>query len=70
MISWNYDIIKVKKSKGLTSCIIAVGKSVAEPKFPHAVIWKNGKVVHNPNPKSGRGILGKPKYFLALVKRI
>lgn len=49
--------------------VIAVGESAFIPGGLHSVIWKNGKVIFNPNHKSGKiGIVGYPFCFIIPMK--
>jgi hypothetical protein len=45
--------------------LIASGKSPRG--FSHAVIWKNGVMVHDPHP-SQDGLVGEPSYYIQFVK--
>lgn len=48
--------------------VIAVGKSPRDKNEEdrHAVVWYNGKVVHDPHPR-GIGIKGKPEVYTIFI---
>lgn len=49
------------------SILIAV-VNVPDNDETHAVLWQDGKLIFDPSPYKDRGILGKPKYYILLIK--
>lgn len=64
-----WDIIPMNTEEARTLLVlgIAVGRSPRGP-FNHAVVWKNGTMVHDPHPCGG-GLIGEPKYVAFLIPR-
>ena len=50
----------------LSDHIIATGASPRNPEYNHAVICKDGKVVHDPHPDK-TGIIGPPQYYTVFL---
>lgn len=46
--------------------VIAGGASPRNKNFNHAVVWLNGKIIHDPHP-SNDGINGDPKMFTVFI---
>jgi len=51
--------------------VVAIGESPGAVKAEqnHAVVWRNGRIVHDPHPTDHRGIIGEPfEYDVFVVK--
>uniref|UniRef100_A0A6M3IIZ5 Uncharacterized protein n=1 Tax=viral metagenome TaxID=1070528 RepID=A0A6M3IIZ5_9ZZZZ len=56
-----------KSEEYLKDCYtIAGGESPRSPEREHAVVWKNGKMVHDPSPTRA-GIVGKPHSYTVFI---
>lgn len=71
--AWNdkspYRLIQVQcetPEETFTDCaVIATGKS-PRGNYNHSVVWRNGKIIHDPHPGQ-LGLKGKPEFFYLLV---
>ena len=64
------DVVIDKYNTGmLKDCyVIATGESPRSPDLNHAVVYYNGKMVHDPHPDN-TGIIGDPKMYTVFVSR-
>ena len=67
---WNIVNIRFEEEHDVrrilgTAVVIAVGKSPRDINNYHAVVWQNGKIIHDPHP-SKDGLVGEPEEFSIL----